>query len=191
MTNICFMTSLGEIYVELLDQQAPRTAAHFLAYIDEGYYSGASFYRVVREDNQASDAVRIAVVEGGFSNSYYDYMLREGFAQGLDYDQAQGPHGSRPCISVETTMDTGLAHLDGTLSFGRCGSDEVDDSFFICVGDHPELDFGGQRYPDGLGFSACGRVIAGMEIVRAIHGSPTQGQRLEDEVTIISLHRQA
>lgn len=191
MTNICFMTSLGEINVELYDQQAPCTTAHFLAYIDEEYYGGASFYRVIREDNQALGTVRIAVVEGGFSNSYYDYMLREGFAQGLDYDQTQGPHGRHPCIRVETTADTGLTHLDGTLSFGRCGPDEVDDSFFICVGDQPELDFGGRRYADGLGFSACGRVIAGMEIVRAIHGSPTQGQRLENEVTIISLRRQA
>lgn len=41
--------------------------------------------------------------------------------------------------------------------------------FFICIGDQPELDFGGKRNPGGQGFAAFGKVIGGMDIVRKIH----------------------
>ena len=42
--------------------------------------------------------------------------------------------------------------------------------FFICIGDQPELDFGGRRHPDGQGFAAFGQVVQGMDVVRALHG---------------------
>ena len=190
MIEICFSTEMGEIRAELFDKQAPLTVAHFLAYIDDGYYNGSSFYRVVREDNQPPTSVKISVVEGGFSNRYYDDMLRENFSKGHLYDSALGPRGNRPCICVETTANTGLSHVSGTLSLGRCSASEVDNSFFICVGDQPELDFGGLRAADGLGFSACGLVTDGMDIVHKIHRSPAQGQKLYQEVGIIKVSRQ-
>ena len=190
MIKICFITEMGKIRAELFDKQAPHTVAHFLAYIDDGYYNGSSFYRVVREDNQPPNSVKISVVEGGFSNRYYDDMLRENFSKGHLYDPLQGPRGDRPCICVETTAATGLSHVSGTLSLGRCSASEVDNSFFICIGDQPELDFGGHRATDGFGFSACGFVTDGMDIVRQIHRFPAQGQRLNPEVGIIKVSRQ-
>ena len=45
--------------------------------------------------------------------------------------------------------------------------------FFICVGDQPDLDFGGMRNPDGQGFAAFGRVVRGMDVVRRIGKEPT------------------
>jgi peptidyl-prolyl cis-trans isomerase A (cyclophilin A) len=39
----------------------------------------------------------------------------------------------------------------------------------VCMGAQPELDCGGTRNPDGQGFAAFGRVVEGMELVRAIH----------------------
>jgi peptidyl-prolyl cis-trans isomerase A (cyclophilin A) len=45
--------------------------------------------------------------------------------------------------------------------------------FFICINDQPELDFGGGRNPDGMGFAAFGKVIAGMDVVRAIQNMKT------------------
>ena len=64
------------------------------------------------------------------------------------------------------TRDTGLRHLDGTISMARDTSDTATSDFFICIGDQPDLDFGGKRNPDGQGFAAFGRVAKGMEVVR-------------------------
>jgi peptidyl-prolyl cis-trans isomerase A (cyclophilin A) len=66
----------------------------------------------------------------------------------------------------------------------RDGPDTAQSSFSICVGDQPELDFGGKRNPDGQGFAAFGRVIEGMDVVRQIHGSPASGQRLTPPIRI-------
>jgi hypothetical protein len=60
----------------------------------------------------------------------------------------------------------------------RSGPDTATSSFFICVGDQPELDFGGKRNADGQGFAAFGKVIAGMDVVRKIHQSPVNEQEL-------------
>ena len=49
---------------------------------------------------------------------------------------------------------------------------------FICIGDQPSLDFGGARNPDGQGFAAFDRVVAGMDVVRAIHRAPADGENL-------------
>ena len=87
-------------------------------------------------------------------------------------------------ILIERTRDTGLRHLDGTLSMARLGPDTATQSFFICVGDQPELDFGGKRNPDGQGFAAFGQVVEGMDVVRAIHVSAAEGQKIDPPVLI-------
>jgi peptidyl-prolyl cis-trans isomerase A (cyclophilin A) len=58
----------------------------------------------------------------------------------------------------------------------RSGPDTATASFSIVIGNQPEMDFGGRRNPDGQGFAAFGRVIRGMDVVKAIQASPT-GQR--------------
>jgi peptidyl-prolyl cis-trans isomerase A (cyclophilin A) len=68
----------------------------------------------------------------------------------------------------------------------REGPDTATSDFFICIGDQPELDFGGRRNPDGQGFAAFGRVVRGMEVVRAIQGSPADGQHLAPPIRIHS-----
>ena len=55
----------------------------------------------------------------------------------------------------------------------RNGPDTATGSFSIVIGDQPEMDFGGRRQPDGQGFAAFGRVVRGMDVVRAIQASPT------------------
>ena len=92
-------------------------------------------------------------------------------------------------ILLERTRDTGLHHLDGTLSMARDGPDTAQSSFSICVGDQPELDFGGKRNPDGQGFAAFGRIVEGMDIVRGIHDSPANGQHLMPPVRIVRIVR--
>ncbi len=71
----------------------------------------------------------------------------------------------------------------------RGGPDTATSDFFICLGDQPSLDFGGKRNPDGQGFAAFGRVVAGMEVVRKIQQSPAKGQSLTPPVVIRSARR--
>ena len=71
----------------------------------------------------------------------------------------------------------------------RSTPDSAVSDFFICIGDQPSLDFGGARNADGQGFAAFGRVIRGMDVVRAIQASPAEGQKLAPPIRIVSVRR--
>ena len=92
-------------------------------------------------------------------------------------------------IELERTSVTGVLHKDGAISMARFGPDSAISEFFICIGDQPELDFGGKRNPDGQGFAAFGRVVEGMNVVRKIHASPADAQRLTPGIRIMSIKR--
>jgi cyclophilin family peptidyl-prolyl cis-trans isomerase len=157
-------TALGSITVELDAVRAPVSTENFLRYVLEGFYSGGEFFRTVTTTNQPNDAVRIAVIQACANPA----------KQGDGYD----------AIALERTSETRLRHLDGTLSMARAGPDTATHSFFICIGDQPELNFGGGRNPDGQGFAAFGRVVEGMELVREIHAMPADGQNLNPPLSI-------
>ncbi|MCB1685026.1 MAG: peptidylprolyl isomerase [Pseudomonadales bacterium] len=152
-------TTLGVIEADLYPERAPRTVANFLAYVDAGLYNNASFYRVVRLDNQPASPVRIEVIQGGRGPATYD----------------PDTHPPFPPLVHETTRESGLSHVDGALSMARLAPGSATSEFFICIGPQPELDFGGARNPDGQGFAVFGQVTAGMEVVRAIQAGRTQG----------------
>jgi peptidyl-prolyl cis-trans isomerase A (cyclophilin A) len=84
---------------------------------------------------------------------------------------------------------SGILHKDGTISMARSGPDTAVSDFFICIGDQPSLDFGGARNPDGQGFAAFGRVVAGMDVVRAIHKAPAEGETLSPPIVITRASR--
>eukprot|EP00667_Euglena_gracilis_P028459 EG_transcript_36301 len=166
------LCDLGAMILEVYPGQAPITAAHFLAYANQHLLDGCCFYRAVHPGNDNNPAT-ISVVQGGLNDN-----------PGL------GP------IAHETTAVTGLRHVDGTISMARDAPGTADCDFFICIGDNPHLDFGGARNPDGQGFAAFGRVVEGMDIVRAIQQLPTcsdaadayvKGQILSHPVKILSL----
>lgn len=162
--RVSIQTALGDIEVELDARLAPLTSSNFIRYVHEGFYSDGVVFRTVREGNQPTNEVRIAVIQGKAS-------------------PAREPE-TFPAIPLERTRDTGLRHLDGTLSMAREGPDSATHHFFICVGDQPELDFGGRRNPDGQGFAAFGRVVKGMDLVRRIHAMEADGQSLKPPVRI-------
>jgi peptidyl-prolyl cis-trans isomerase A (cyclophilin A) len=165
--RVVIKTEKGDIVVEVDLARAPVTAANFLRYVDAGLYDGSTFHRTVTPANQPDNAVRIEVIQGG---------------------QLPGEREFPP-IAHETTAATGLKHLDGTISMARDKPGSAASSFFFCINDQPELDFGGRRNPDGQGFAAFGRVVQGMDVVRAIQVLPARAQQLAPPVKIISVRR--
>lgn len=164
---VLIKTEKGDITVEVDLARAPVTAANFLRYVDGKLYDGSVFHRTVTLANQPKDAVRIEVIQGGMLPDDKEF----------------------PPIAHETTATTGLKHLDGTISMARGTPGSATSSFFFCIGPQPELDFGGKRNIDGQGFAAFGRVIGGMDVVKAIHVLPAEGQSLKPPVKIISVRR--
>ncbi len=170
LVRVLIETELGEIEVELDAANAPVTTANFLRYLDAGRYDGGGFNRSVRLDNQVRDDVLIEVIQAGPNPEF----RRQGF----------------PPIELERTRDTGLKHADGTLSMARGGPDTASSSFFICIGDQPSLDFGGDRNADGQGFAAFGRVVRGMDVILKIHQAPTaERENLTPSIVIVRMSR--
>jgi peptidyl-prolyl cis-trans isomerase A (cyclophilin A) len=154
--------------VEVDTVRAPITALNFLRYVDQGSYRGGRFHRTVREDNQPENQVKVEVIQGGL-----DSLRSKDFAP----------------IPLERTNQTGLSHKDGTISMARDGPDAATSDFFICIGNQPELDFGGKRNADGQGFAAFGRVVRGMDVVRLIQTARARGQRLTPPIEILDVAR--
>lgn len=185
MTRIQIVTTLGTITAEIDTQRAPITAGNFLRYLDEGAFDGGNFWRTVRRDNQPDVAHKIEVIQANVAPEFEDKL--------------------HVPIALERTRDTGLRHVDGTLSMARFGVDSAQAGFFICINAQPELDFGGRRYADGQGFAAFGRVVDDMAIVRRIQqsactqqgGEPTPEyaqvsyQKLTPPIEILRMRREA
>lgn len=162
-------TTLGNIQVELYPDKAPITAKNFLHLTEEGVYRNAEFYRTVRLDNQPNSQVKIEVIQGGlFEDSLVNKI---------------------PVIIHETTEQTGIKHRDGVISMARNAPGTASSEFFICIGDQPELDYGGKRNPDGQGFAAFGKVVKGMDIVKKIQMLPDSGQYLVHPAKILNTTR--
>lgn len=165
--RVLLQTEVGDVLLELYPQQAPITVRNFLRYIEEDRFQGATFYRVVRMENQPNNEFKIEVIQGGLKEDEHPLNL--------------------PPIPHETTQQTGILHTNGTLSMARNEPGTAASDFFICIGDQPELDFGGRRNPDGQGFAAFGKVIAGMDVVHQIHTSPAHGQTLEPNIPMLKV----
>lgn len=169
LPHVVFKTERGDIEVEIDTVRAPITGNNFLRYVDGGFFTNGSFFRVVRADNQPNDSIRIDVIQGG--------QAREKRGQGF------------PPIELERTSVTGIKHVDGAISMARAGVTTATSSFFICLGPQPALDFGGMRNPDGQGFAAFGRVVRGLDVARRIQGEAANGQNLVAPVMILSAGR--
>jgi len=118
--------------------------------------------------NQPGKKVKIQVIQGGLFRDNHPDML--------------------PPIKLETTKQTGLHHLNGTLSMARDKPNSATSEFFICIGNQPSLDYGGKRNPDGQGFAAFGRVIKGMDVVKKIQQQPSKQQMLTPQVKIDTIY---
>ena len=173
--TIEIITEAGIIEVALDPVRAPITVSNFMKYVNDGQYNGGVFHRTVTMENQPKNDVKIEVIQGAVNSEYSDgnYPPNSGFDP----------------ILLERTSITGLKHVDGAISMARMGPDTATSGFFICIGDQPELDFGGNRNPDGQGFAAFGVVKRGMKVVRNIQFSSRVNQRLEPPILIKKIER--
>lgn len=156
--RVRLVTSAGNIVVALDARHAPKTAANFLAYVDDGRLDGTRFYRAARRKG----APQFGFVQGGIGSDARRML---------------------PPLALEPTNVTGLHHLDGTLSMAH-GADvnSANCNFSIMVGANPGLDaHGGSK-----GFAAFGRVISGMDIVRRTLAARTAGGRgdMKDQMLV-------
>lgn len=157
-------TELGYFSIRLNTESAPETSSYFASLFDAGAFDGSSVFRIVSATNAEMRAnAPIEVVQLGSSDMS---------------DIAE------PSIAHEDTGKTGLRHCKGAISAARGEVGENYGSFFICMRDEPELDFGGARHPDGNGFAAFGMVESGFDIVQAIFAKAEDSEYLSHPIAI-------
>jgi peptidyl-prolyl cis-trans isomerase A (cyclophilin A) len=169
--HVEIQTRLGDIEVELYPDKAPKSVAGFLSYIDSGFYKNSSFYRVLNDENQPSNAPKSELIQGGMWKTNYKKS------------------STLPGIAHETTQQTGILHKDGVISLARQEPGTATTEFFICIGDQPGFDFGGENNADKQGYAAFGKVVKGMDIVRRIYRRPEEDQAFTPPVDIYNIVR--
>ena len=169
-------TPLGLLVIELRPDVAPISSATFLQWLRGGHLDGASFFRILNRINQAQFPVRPETVQWGWRPPGTG-------PRPADPQQAQ----PLPPIVLEPTSATGLRHRRGSMSMARRGGVVMGSEYFICLGDEPELDAGGSRNPDRLGFSVFAQVIGGDATLDAIHARGEATEYIADPVPILSI----
>jgi peptidyl-prolyl cis-trans isomerase A (cyclophilin A) len=164
-------TKFGDIEIELFPDQAPKSVAAFLSFIDSGYYKKAAFYRVLRADEQPMDAPKAELIQGGIWKTNYKLTT------------------SLPGIQHETTRQTKILHKNGVVSLARQAPGTANTEFFICVGDQPGFDYGGANNPDKQGYAAFGKVVKGMDVVRSIYDAPENDGELDPLIYFYHIKR--
>jgi len=172
--KVKFVTSQGEILIELYPDKAPKTVANFLQYVKEKHYDGTIFHRVIND---------FMIQGGGYDAKFIERKTRAPVA-----------HEGRQALSLG-----GSKNLVGTIAMARTGDpNSATAQFFINVKDNPSLDpviippgdpvpaieFNGRVYKNIAraqleqasqlyGYTVFGKVIAGMETVEKIKQLPT------------------
>lgn len=173
-TQIIIQTTMGEITLELESERAPITTANFLRYAAEDRFDGTVFYRAMRLDWGEQPN---GLIQGG-TQMHPDRVLEP--------------------IAHEPTSETGVKHVAGTISMARYDPGTATGDFSILLSDQPSLDAQPNADDAALrpGFAAFGRVVSGMDVVRAIFNVPTdpekgegimKGQMLAEPVEILNV----
>ncbi|MGC3981541.1 MAG: peptidylprolyl isomerase [Steroidobacteraceae bacterium] len=171
--NVAMQTSLGRIVLEIEKERAPITAGNFLRYVDQKRLDGIVFYRAAK----LSENGEYGLVQGGLRGD---------------------PKRVLKPIAHEPTTKTGLSHVSGAISMARLAPGSATMDFFIVLGDLPAMDAQPSGQGDNLGYAVFGKVIEGMDVVRAVLEQPRsltagegvmKGQMLEPTVKIQTVRR--
>jgi len=153
MTNaVIIATNMGNITVELDPEKAPGTVKNFLAYVNEGYYNGTIFHRVIK-----------------------DFMIQGG---GFDQEMRQKHTLRAPIINESAGCPSNKKY---TISMARTNQpDSATCQFFINVKDNAFLDYREGRGSEG--YAVFGKVIDGMDVVDKISKTRTRRFGQHDDV---------
>ncbi len=140
---VLMKTSMGQVKIELWPGKAPETVKNFLQYVDEGFYDGTIFHRVIG-----------------------NFMIQGG---GMTPDMKQKPTKA----PVKNEAGAELKNDRGTIAMARTGVvDSATAQFFINVVDNAFLNHR-DNSPSGFGYAVFGKVIDGMDVVDKIKGVAT------------------
>jgi cyclophilin family peptidyl-prolyl cis-trans isomerase len=139
-------TSMGNVKIELDEAKAPISVKNFLSYVDDKFYDGTIFHRVIS-----------------------NFMIQGG---GFTADMQQKPTKAQ----IKNEAGNGLRNKRGTLAMARTNVvDSATSQFFVNVVDNDFLDYR-DNSPQGFGYAVFGKVIEGMEVVDKIKGVKTGSQ---------------
>jgi peptidyl-prolyl cis-trans isomerase B (cyclophilin B) len=150
--KVSIETNKGTIVVELFADKAPETVANFMQYMNDGFFDGTIFHRVIP-----------------------GFMIQGG---GFTADMSQKP--TRDPIKNEAA--NGLSNEVGTLAMARTPNPHsATAQFFINVKHNRFLDFSSETQ-QGWGYAVFGKVVEGMDVVQAIEGVATGNKGMHQDV---------
>lgn len=151
---ILLETTLGNITLELFENDAPETAANFKQYVEDQFFDGTLFHRVI-------DGF---MIQGG------------GFEPGMTQKETRDP--------IANEASNGLANNRGTIAMARTmDPHSATSQFFINVSDNDFLNFRSET-PDGFGYCVFGRVYDGMDVVDAVRKVETTSRMGHQDVPV-------
>ena len=144
---VLMKTSKGDIKIELDREKAPVSVQNFLSYVEDKYYDGTIFHRVIPQ----------FMIQGG------------GFDKDMKQKTAKKP--------IKNEAGNGLKNVVGTLAMARTNVvDSATAQFFINVKDNEFLNHRNETAP-GFGYAVFAKIVEGMDIVTAIEGVDTGTHR--------------
>jgi len=150
--HVKLQTSMGDIVLELNAEKAPKTVENFLSYVNEGFYDGTVFHRVIKN----------FMVQGG------------GFDSAMKQKQSHAP--------IDNEADNGLKNDKYTVAMARTSDPHsATAQFFINVADNDFLNHSAPT-PNGWGYAVFGHVIQGTEVVDKIEAVKTGNKGFHQDV---------
>ena len=145
----------GDVVIELFVNWAPITVSNFVGLVNESFYDGIFFHRVIDDFViQAGDPTCTAI--GVYPAS----------------DPSCGSNGSDETIPFEANAN--LTHINGAVGMARgLEPDSASSQFYICDGPQHGLDNGNRSQEDDPGYAVFGVVREGMDLVQAVAQVPT------------------
>ena len=145
-TKVKLTTTLGEVIIQLNTEKAPISSANFLTYVNEGFYNGTIFHRIIPD---------FMAQGGGFDTSFNQKAVH---------------------ASIKNEANNGLKNTRGTLAMARTNDpDSATAQFFINYKDNSFLNHTSQT-SSGWGYAVFGEVIEGMDVVDAMAKQATSNR---------------
>jgi len=157
-----FTTNQGTFEIELFADQMPITVGNFTKLVEEDYYDGTKFHRIIEG----------FMIQGGDPNS-----------KGPD-TSTYGTGGPGYTIQDEFVEGELLTNTVGTIAMANTGQPNSGGSqFFINTANNINLDF--DKQPLTSRHPVFGRVVSGMEVVKQIEGVETGPRDVPAEPVVI------